>query len=31
MFGGFFSKKWLKTEVDSEYMEMEPLRPALSR
>ncbi len=31
MFAGFFSKKWLKTEVDSEYMEMEPLRPALSR
>ncbi len=31
MFGGFFSRKWLKTEVDSEYMEMEPFRPALSR
>jgi putative MATE family efflux protein len=31
MFGGFFSKKWLDTQVDSEYMDIEPLRPALSR
>ena len=31
MFGGFFSKRWLKAVVDSEYMEMEPLRPTLSR
>jgi len=31
MFAGFFSRRWLKTEVDSEYMEMETLRPALSR
>ena len=31
MFGGFLSRRWLKTEVDSEWAEMEPLRPALSR
>ena len=31
MFGGFFSRKWLKTEVDSEWVEMEPARSGLSR
>ena len=31
MFAGFFSKRWLNTEVDSEYLEMEPSRAALSR
>ena len=31
MFAGFFSKKWLNTQVDSEMMEMEPVRPVYSR
>jgi len=31
MFGGFFSRRWLKTEVDSEWLEMEPARSGISR
>ncbi len=31
MFAGFCSNKWLYAQVDSEYVEMEPLRPGLSR
>jgi putative MATE family efflux protein len=31
MFAGFFSKKWLNTQVDTEWMEMEPGRPVYSR
>jgi putative MATE family efflux protein len=31
MFAGFFSKRWLKTQVDSELMKVEPARPVLSR
>ncbi len=30
MFAGFFSKKWLNVQVDSESMEMEHVRPVLS-